>query len=81
MLQINPIFFFLVGRQEGDLEMFQDLKTKQKTDITAMLYVSLVDDKIVQDDSEKEFLAYEGINFLTTSNTLKEIILVQLIKV
>lgn len=61
--------------------MFQDLKTKQKTDITAMLYVSLVDDKIVQDDSEKEFLAYEGINFLTTSNTLKEIILVQLIKV
>lgn len=46
-----------------------------------MLYISLVDDKIVQDDLEKEFLAYEGINFLPISNTLEEIILVQLIKI
>lgn len=45
-----------------------------------MLYITLVDDETVQDDSEKEFLVYEGINFLMFY-TLELIILVYLIKI
>ena len=53
--------------------MFQDLKLQQKTDITAMLYIDLVDNETIQDDLEKEFLKYESINFLTATYTLEDI--------
>lgn len=55
-------------------------KKQLKTDLTAMFYITLVDDETVQDDSEKEFLVYEGINFLMFY-TLELIILVYLIKI